>query len=143
MEAPPLISPARSRSFWWLAVVVVLASTAAVLYLFNPSQYGFYPRCALYTTTGIFCPGCGSLRALHQLTHGHLITALRCNLLLVSSLPFAAVYFGRCVTRWLSGEPLPSFTISPRRLMALAAVAIIFTILRNIPFAPFIYLTPP
>ena len=62
------------------------AAVAAVLmvhFLFNPSHYGFYPRCILYRMTGIYCPGCGALRASHQLIHGHFLTALRCNALLV------------------------------------------------------------
>src|SRR3954447_20165 len=61
----------------------------AVLYWFNPAQFGFYPRCALYETTGLLCPGCGSLRAIHQLLHGHLAAAFQLNALLVLGLPFA------------------------------------------------------
>jgi len=143
MEPPPVIAPARSRSIWWLGVALLLGAVAAVLFRFNPAQYGFYPRCALYTTTGLYCPGCGSLRALHQLVHGHLATALRFNPLLIISLPFAAFYFWRCVSLWLAGKPLPAFVMRPGWIKLLAVVVIVFTILRNIPYAPFIYLAPP
>ena len=39
------------------------------LYFFiNPST-AFFPKCPIYSTTGIYCPGCGSQRALHDFLH--------------------------------------------------------------------------
>jgi hypothetical protein len=143
MEAPPVIAPTRRHSAWWLAGACVCAAIAVVLFEFNPSHYGFYPRCWLYTTTGIYCPGCGSLRAMHQLTHGHLAAALRCNLLLTLSVPFVAIFAIRCAWCWTAGKPLPSMAIRPGWIMALAVILILFTILRNIHVAPFTYLAPP
>ena len=145
MEAPPVIAPARERlpSAWWLMTALPVAAVVATLYLFNPSQYGFYPRCALYVTTGLYCPGCGSLRALHQLAHGHLLAAMRCNVLLIASLPFAAIYAWRWVRCRASGRTLPRFFLSARAVMLLSVVLVIFTILRNIRCAPFTYLAPP
>jgi len=143
MEAPPVIGTNRRHAAWWLAGTCGLAAIGVVLFEFNPSHYGFYPRCLLYTSTGIYCPGCGSLRAMHQLTHGHLGTALRCNLLLTASLPFAAFYMLRHGLRWIAGKPLPPLAVRPSWIAALAIVLILFTILRNIHAAPFIYLAPP
>ena len=37
--------------------------------------------------TGLLCPGCGTLRGLHQLLHGHLAAAFRLNPVMVLSLP--------------------------------------------------------
>lgn len=119
-----------------------LAGVAVVLFLFNPTQHNFYPRCMLYVTTGIYCPGCGSQRALYQLMHGHLLAALRDNLLLVLALPIAAFYAWPFATRWLAGKPLPQFYIKPIWIKAALAVTIVFTILRNIPGAPFNWLAP-
>src|SRR2546421_11472933 len=48
---------------------------AAVLFWFEPTQHAFYPICAFHRTTGLLCPGCGSLRALHQLLHGQVAAA--------------------------------------------------------------------
>ena len=76
----------------------------AALYLFNPSEHTFYPRCAFYQMTGWQCPGCGGLRAMHQLLHGHLLTALRFNPLAVLALPVVAVWlwqeYARGGVRW-------------------------------------------
>jgi hypothetical protein len=129
---------------WWAVFSLVAAVAAAVaLYLFNPSQYGFYPRCMLYVTTGLYCPGCGSQRAAYQLLHGHVLEALRCNALLVVALPFMAAFAARWVYCWRGGRPLPQFAPSTRQVCWCLAAMMVFTVLRNIHAAPFIYLAPP
>ncbi len=144
MEAPPIIASRERRPAWRLAAAAGLAlALGMVLFEFNPSQHGFYPRCLLYTTTGIYCPGCGSLRAMHQLTHGHLAAALRCNPLLVLSLPFAVYFAARWGRLWVSGEPLPPLVMHPRWIVIFAIVLAVFSVARNIRVAPFIYLAPP
>jgi hypothetical protein len=145
MEAPPVITPAPSRFPWVLASGFTLAALAAgvVFFLFDPSQYHFYPRCALYTMTGLQCPGCGSQRALYQLLHGRLAAALRCNALLVLGLPLLAFGLVRFALRWMAEGAAPSVNIAPRWIKIAAVVLIAFTILRNIPCAPFTYLAPP
>jgi len=143
MDAPPVITSAPRRSVLWLTIALPLALGGLVLFLFNPSQYGFYPRCVLYTTTGIYCPGCGALRAMHYLTHGQLLTALRYNPVLVLSLPFVAYMSGTRAWDWLAKRPVAPFVLKPKTLVILGVLLTIFTILRNIRVAPFTYLAPP
>lgn len=144
MEAPPVIQRSRRyASAGWLAGGLAFVAAVSVLFEFNPSTHAFYPRCLLYTSTGILCPGCGSLRAFHQLLHGHLLTALRCNALLVMSLPFAACLGVKFGARWIAGEPLPAIPLNPLWIKIFMAVMIVFTVVRNIHCAPFIYLAPP
>ena len=75
-------------------MVLPVIAVALVLFEFNPTHYGFYPRCLLYVTTGIYCPGCGATRAAYerQLTHGHLVTALRDKCAIARALPFFALF---------------------------------------------------
>ena len=143
MEAPPVINAARPRSFWWLPVLLAVSAVGVVLFLFNPAQTSFYPRCTLYTTTGLYCPGCGSLRALHQMAHGHVLTALHYNPLLVLSLPFVAYYSLLGASRWAAGRPLPSLPLSAGWMIFFGVVLIVFAVLRNIHYAPFTWLAPP
>jgi hypothetical protein len=144
MEAPPIISNARPRMAWWAIASMLAASAGAVaLYFFNPSQYAFYPRCMLYVTTGLYCPGCGSQRAVYQLLHGHVLEALRCNVLLVAALPFMVAFAVRWVYCWRAFRPLPQFAPSARMVWWGLAIMLVFTALRNIHVAPFIYLAPP
>lgn len=75
-----------------LLLIALAAFAAAVLFLFDPGHWAFYPGCVFYRTTGLLCPGCGSLRACHQLLHGHFAAALHCNPLLIVSFVVAALY---------------------------------------------------
>ena len=36
----------------------------------NPYESGAFPSCIFYQATGWYCPGCGGLRATHELLHG-------------------------------------------------------------------------
>jgi len=62
-----------------------------VLFLFDPASAGFYPPCLFRTFFGFQCPGCGSLRAAHQLLHGDVAAAWALNRTVVVALPLAAL----------------------------------------------------
>ena len=126
---------------WTLGLVAILV-TGAVLFLFNPTQYGLYPACPLHKLTGLSCPGCGSLRALHQLAHGHFGEALRLNPPLMIALPFLSWMVLRRMTVELGVRPLPQIPLSRRWGWRLLIGVLIFSILRNLPFAPFSRLAP-
>jgi len=123
------------------AVLLPVAAAGLVLFCFDPRRYHFYPPCFFHQTTGLLCAGCGALRALHQLLHGHLLTAFRFNPLLVVSLP-VVFWFG---ARWALGkvkhQPAgPGFR--PIWLWGLLVVLIAFTVLRNVPGLPPAMLPP-
>ncbi len=112
----------------WLAAVAALL----VLYFFDPATAGFYPVCPLHLMTGLQCPGCGGLRAVHQLTHGHLAAAWRLNPLIFVLLP-AGLWLGlRAGARLGAGRPWPGIVARPVHAWALAAGLVLFGVLRNI-----------
>ncbi|HEV7843429.1 MAG TPA: DUF2752 domain-containing protein [Pyrinomonadaceae bacterium] len=129
-----------------LALAIVTTTTAALLYLrfFNPATPGtsYYPSCPFHTLTGLNCPGCGTLRGLHQLTHGHLITALNYNALMVFSLPFLGYTFISYALVAARGRGLPKPFIQPVFIKALFWIVIAFWILRNVPVYPLTLLSP-
>ncbi|HEY0319943.1 MAG TPA: DUF2752 domain-containing protein [Pyrinomonadaceae bacterium] len=133
----------RTRLF---ALAVIATTTAALAYLrfFNPATPGtsYYPSCPFHTLTGLNCPGCGTLRGLHQLTHGHLITALNYNALMVLSLPFLGYTFISYALVAARGRGLPKPFIKPVFIKALFWIVLAFWILRNIPVYPFTLLSP-
>ena len=95
----------------------------------------FPPPCVFRKATGIYCPGCGSTRALQALARGDFFLALRCNSLSVAALVFLPFLF------ILRG---PKFRLLYRRfIVALAAALLVFFILRNLPFPAFDFLRPP
>lgn len=124
------------------ACVGAIIICAAFLFFFNPALSQWYPPCLFHKLTGLYCPGCGSLRALHQLLHGHLLTALSLNPLMVLLLPFLGYAFISRMLLALRGKPLPRIFIPAFWLWLLFAVIIAYWILRNIPFFPFNCLAP-
>jgi hypothetical protein len=133
-ETPPVMAaPARmSRGRWlWLAGALLLLVLLALLFRFNPAEHAFYPFCFFQRVTGLQCPGCGGLRATHQLLHGHVMTAFQYNPLVVVAAPFM---FFMLVRRWWRGPDQPS---SPRSVMGWTwfalAVVLVFWIVRNLP----------
>jgi hypothetical protein len=131
----------RSIGLHTLVIGAALALAAAVLFVFDPSRYPIYPTCILHKLTGLLCPGCGSLRALHQLLHGHLAAALHFNaLLVVSLLPLAAwgAWRARRNRRHPSGAP----GLRPVWLWCALGLLLAFGVLRNLPFAQAAWLAP-
>jgi hypothetical protein len=78
-----------------------------VLFAFDPATAGFYPPCLFRTFLGARCPGCGSLRAAHQLLHGNFSAAWALNptLMVVGPLAAALTFF-TLVRRSSSPPPL-------------------------------------
>ena len=126
---------------WTLGLVAILV-TGAVLFLFNPTQYGLYPACPLHKLTGLSCPGCGSLRALHQLGHGHFAEALRLNPPLMIALPFLAWILLQRIALEIGFRSWPTLSWPRRRGWLVVAGVLLFSLLRNLPFEPFSRLAP-
>jgi hypothetical protein len=116
-----------------LLVVLVVGVGLLVLFRFDPARNGFYPFCLLYRTTGLLCPGCGGLRALHQLLHGNFGEAFRLNPLAFVVLPLLVVF---AVRMWLiaGGKTLRPLPLKPTWVWIGLAALILFGIARNLPF---------
>lgn len=130
---PQQVTPRSAWHGWALgAVTLLLLGTGAVLFFFNPSQYGFYPLCSFHVVTGLHCPGCGALRALHRLLHGHVLEALRCNALLLLFLAALVWQWARMAVASLRGQRV-AFEIRTLWLWAIVGVTLVFAVLRNVP----------
>ncbi len=124
-----------------LGAVIGAAIAAAVLFWFDPQRFHFYPICLFHRFTGLLCPGCGTLRALHQLLHGHLLAAIRFNALLVISLPFLAWAAGRCAAAYLTGRTWRT-SVSVTWIWSAMVLLLVFTVLRNLPVGHALCLAP-
>jgi hypothetical protein len=106
---------------------------ASTLYVIDPNQPGHYPTCPFLAVTGLYCPGCGSLRATHDLLHGDLTGALARNPLAVLAVPYLVLALVTFVMRAM-GRPAPRSTSLPAWVIwLLLAVVLAFTVLRNLP----------
>lgn len=137
---PPKISaPPSLTAFAAIVLVATALGGGAVVFFFNPSTHGFYPICLFHELTGWNCPGCGGTRSLYSLLHGHFLTALKDNALFVLALPVVALRGLWIVRRNSTGKPAGQF-IPAKFLWWLLAIAVIFTVLRNLP--AFSFLSP-
>lgn len=137
-----LLDVPAGRRVELLAGSLVLIGTLTILRISNPASSGMFPPCPFLWLTGFYCPGCGSLRALHQLLHGNFRAALSLNAFALLSLPFLAYgVVSRAAflirSRYLPRVFLPSWTI-----WALGCAIVLFGIVRNLPMYPFRLLAP-
>lgn len=109
----------------------VVAATAYV-WAVDPNRPGHYPLCPTFALAGIYCPGCGMLRATHDLSHLDVAGAMAMNPLAVPLyvgvvLLFAVWVRARWRGRTLRWDP-------PTWMPAFLAVSFVaFTLARNVP----------
>jgi hypothetical protein len=127
---------------WLPAVIATALVMLAVLYLFDPARAGIFPPCPLRYFTGWYCPGCGSLRAMHQLLRGNLGAAWAFNPLTVVLLPFVVYGIASHALFTIGGKHLPRIFLPAMCIRAVCGVVILFGIARNLPFYPFDLLAP-
>lgn len=125
-RAAPLLAPA--------AAAIASAAGFAVVALVDPNKPGVYPTCPFLAVTGHWCPGCGSLRAMHALASGDVGTAFGLNVLTVSAVPLLAFLWWRWARRRWTGAPAPPL-VHPAYLWLLFGVVLVFWVVRNLPFA--------
>ena len=126
----------------YAGLAVLSIAGLAVLYAVDPRNPGSYPVCPFLGLTGCYCPGCGTLRALHRLMFGDVSGALGYNALTVMSLPFVAYSLAAGALR-AYGLPSPRLIfLRSRWIWALLAVVVMFWALRNIPVGPLTALAP-
>ena len=130
-----------SSSLFW-AMLAALAVGTVMLRLFDPATSGIFPLCPVHSLTGWYCPGCGSLRAIHQLLHGELRAAWALNPLTMILLPFLTYGLASEALLALRGKPLPQPFLRANWIRALCAAILLFGIARNLPLYPFDLLAP-
>ena len=101
------------------------------------------PGCAVQRATGLLCPGCGGSRAASHLAQGEIRPALRDNALIIVAVPLLVYLLVAQLVRGWTKRRLPGAAALGRTFwIVLVSGVILFTILRNIPTAPFHWLAP-
>src|SRR5438552_4074668 len=88
-------------------MLVAFAGAVVMLQVFDPATSGIFPPCPVRYWTGWYCPGCGSLRAIHQLLHGNLRAAWALNPLTMVLLPFLTYGLASFALFEIRGKGLP------------------------------------
>lgn len=98
----------------------------------DPNQAGHYPTCPFLFVTGFYCPGCGSLRAIHAMAHLDLLTAVDRNPLTVAAVPLLLWTWLRWTRRAAWGRAR-TWAAPPWAVWSLLGVILGFWLLRNVP----------
>jgi hypothetical protein len=131
-----VVESRRLRNTSTILAATIVFAALLVVYLFPPGQHAFYPRCIFHVATGLLCPGCGSLRATHQLLHGNLQGAILLNpLFLFLMVWLAGLGILRFAEKRFGKTLFPTFQ-RPIWIWALVALIVLFGVLRNFPFFP-------
>ena len=121
-----------SRPAWFAPVSVAGLVGAATIYtaIVNPNTSSAFPQCITKQFTGLDCPMCGGLRAVHSLTHGDLVGAIDHNVLAVVLLPLMVGAWGWWMARSL-GVNVPTFRFPNWAPWAAIAFMMVFAVVRN------------
>ena len=123
--------------------IYILVSSAGILVLsllffFNPENSP-WELCFSRKIFHFYCAGCGATRATYALLHGNLSTAIHYNpvytLILIPAFLYLWIALGFKIFRPnRSRLPIPGF----QWCVALLALLILYSLLRNLPFEPFL-----
>lgn len=111
-------------------------------FFFNPEGMSIFPKCPLYNFTGIYCPGCGSQRALHSLLHLNIAGAVGFNLLFLPAVAMVGYHFAIRLFPRRNGNYRKSYLDNRRAPWVILTIVLVFWLLRNLPFYPFDILAP-
>ncbi|MBM4402879.1 MAG: DUF2752 domain-containing protein [Candidatus Cloacimonetes bacterium] len=115
----------RSTNIIIIGFLLVLAG----LVFFNPASIQVLPDCPFRRYTGLKCPGCGSMRAMHHLLRWEIVKALSSNLLAVLMLPVVSLSL---ILGTVTGRDLFDRLRRPIFFRVVLIVVMIFFGLRNL-----------
>ncbi len=126
-----------------LALLMAMVAVLALLTWRDPRGYGLGPMCPSLRFAGLHCPGCGSMRATHDLMHGRFASAFRNNpALLLLGVPAAAWLAASMIAIVTRGRRM--HTRTPVWLgYVIAALLVAWGVARNLPGGAFDSLRPP
>ncbi len=130
----PSAATRRARVTAPVVLAGAVLGASVLLHVRDPHRSGSWGLCPWLLLTGTYCPGCGGLRAVNDLTHGDVVAAASSNLLFVGSLPLVLFFWGRwLVDRWRGVRRTVETRTAFLGAGAFLAVALAFAVLRNLP----------
>jgi len=121
-----------------LAADALIIAAVALAAAFEGRLSSLFPYCPLYRFTGLRCPTCGGTRALQELLHLNILDAAIYNpfllLLGIWCLFVLIAYHLKLFTRINLYDRISK----PVTIHCICAAALLFFIVRNLPFYPFL-----
>lgn len=117
-----------------VSVAALGIGAVAMVHFRDPHAEGSYGICPFFGITGFWCPGCGGMRAVNNLTNGHFVDAVSSN---VITLPLVFTFFAWVavwtVRSW-QGKPMWVPKISRPTMLVIFSLLAIYSVLRNTPW---------
>jgi hypothetical protein len=133
----------KNQALKLVFISIAVFAIALLYFFFDARQFTFFPKCPFYVLTGLYCPGCGSQRAISSLLHGEILPAIHFNLLLVTCLPLLFYSAVISVANYFNKRQIIKLIFySPLFVKTFLVVVVCFAIVRNIPVAPFTLIAP-
>jgi hypothetical protein len=125
-------------------IISITTLILAWLYFFVDARHsGLFPACPFFSLTGLYCPGCGSQRAVSSLLHGDVMQAIGYNVMLVISLPLILYSAFVTVLNIFRAKPLvQKIFYSPLFVKVFLVAVVLFGVLRNVHVYPLTLLAP-
>jgi hypothetical protein len=134
----------RSPTWAGPAAIATCFAGASAYSLLSPdpgsADPGAVPTCVVKLTTGFDCPGCGGTRAFWYLLRGNFPAAARHHAWFVFALPFLLYMYVAWTAQTVFKRNLPQLRVSPRTVGLVLGSWLVFSIARNLPWAPFTWL---
>jgi len=119
-----------------------LLGLALIVYIYHPgSPFQMIP-CPFREITGLYCPGCGSIRAMTQVVQGNLGRAVQHNVLAVIFLPLLVWVILSNIKLVITGKALPYPRLPAAGMWLVLIIFILFAVLRNLPIPQLQFLQP-
>jgi hypothetical protein len=100
------------------------------------------PTCPFFAITGRYCPGCGTLRCLHALSHGDVGAAIDHNSLTVLVLPLLVATWTAVGVAAVRGRPAQRWRLPWWAGWAIAVAFGAFWVLRNLSLPALSWMAP-
>lgn len=134
MIKPTALQPPSMPFFVLTAVALAVICILTVFDPFSPSSG--LPPCFFHALTHLYCPGCGTTRAVHALLHGNPGLAVRMNPLAVVALALLPLMV------WNTMYPDRAWFVRVSDARIWLPLVVAFAVFRNLPWEPFVWLAP-
>lgn len=129
-----MTAPTRGRSIAApLGVAAAAVGGLVLLHVRDPRTSTYLP-CPLHALTGLWCPGCGTTRALGDLTRGDVAAAASSNVVAVVLVVVAVGVWGLWLRARWTQKPLTLPRPNRPAAAVLVALLTVFTVVRNTPW---------
>ena len=123
-------------------LLLIILLVAVLFFVLNPVKNALFPSCIFHSLTGVYCPGCGSQRALHSLLHLDLAGVISYNFLFLPAALLLLYHYTHPLLNRMFKLNLPNIFYRKNTPWIVLTVVVVFWIARNLPWYPFCELAP-